>query len=170
MGLSVQDFFESFHGENATYPLDKFYVSQGAKIFSVTAWKEPNDDDKTYNGMPVSKVRTIDAEFKVDSKFVNAAPTLKTYRIVENTETTIKIICLNRTRDIPYCDTFDCEDILTVRSMRPNSKCCIVQVGINLIWHKSTMMKSMIKGNTETAAKSINADLATLIKQFPFVE
>jgi len=33
--------------------------------------------------------------------------------------------------------------------MTPASKCCIVQVGIYLNWHKSTMMKSMIKSSTE---------------------
>ena len=99
------------------------------------------------------KIRTIDAEFKVDSKFVKSAPTLKTYRVIEWSPTYIRISCINRTRDIPYCDTFDVEDVFTVHSMRPESKCCIVQIGIGFNWHKSTMMKSMIKSNTETAAR-----------------
>mmetsp|Transcript_19911 Transcript_19911/g.26875 ORF Transcript_19911/g.26875 Transcript_19911/m.26875 type:complete len:121 (-) Transcript_19911:1145-1507(-) len=120
--------------------------------------------------MKVSKVRTIDAEFKVDSAFVKAAPTLKTFRIVEHTSTTIKILSLNRTRDIPYCDTFDVEDILLVRSLRPNSKCCVVQIGLTMTWHKTSMMKSMIKSNTEREARAMNNDLAQVIKQFPFVE
>ena len=76
--------------------------------------------------MTVHKMRTLDAIFKVDSKFVKEAPTLKTYRMVENTETTIKILSLNQTRDIPYCDTFNVEDLLLIRSIRPNSKNCIV--------------------------------------------
>ena len=117
------------------------------------------------------KVRTIDADFKVDSTFVKAAPTLKTYRILESSATKLKIVCVNRTRDIPYCDTFDCVDILQVHSMRPDSKCCVALAGFNLVWHKSTMMKSMIKGNAEKEAKSMNADLAALIKKAaPFVE
>jgi len=91
----------------------------------------------------------IDAEFKVDSAFVKAAPTLKTYYLLENSPCKLKILCLNRTRDIPYCDTFDVEDMVLVQSMRPTSKCCIVQIGINQIWHKSSMMKSVIKGNAE---------------------
>jgi hypothetical protein len=99
--------------------------------------------------MTVLKLRTIDAVFKVDSTFVKEAPTLKTYRIVENGPSRIKIICTNRTRDIPYCDTFDVEECFTIDSMTPASKCCIVQVGIYLNWHKSTMMKSMIKSSTE---------------------
>lgn len=116
------------------------------------------------------KIRTIEAEFKVDSKFVKSAPTLKTYRIIEWSPTYIRISCINRTRDIPYSDTFDVEDVVTIHSMKPESKCCVVQIGINFIWHKSTMMKSMIKGNAETAARQINANFAKLIAQFPFVE
>lgn len=120
--------------------------------------------------MNVSKTRTIDADFKVDSTFVKIAPTLKTFRIVEQSATSLKIISINRTRDIPYCDTFDVEDITVVRSMRSNSKCCVVQSGINFIWHKSSMMKSMIKSNTEKETRAMNADLSNLIKQFPFIE
>ena len=115
------------------------------------------------------KIRTIDADFKVDSTFVKSAPTMKTYRIIENSATYIRISCINRTRDIPYCDTFDVEDVFTIHSMKPESKCCIVQIGIYLIWHKSTMMKGMIKGNTETAAKQMNVNYAKLLNQFPFV-
>ena len=99
--------------------------------------------------MTVSRMRIIEAEFKVDSTFVKAAPTIKTYKIVEFGPTHIKIMCVNRTRDIPYCDTFDVQELLTVDSMKPESKCCVVQIGIYLHWHKSTMMKGMIKGSTE---------------------
>lgn len=41
VGLSATDFFESFLSDNATYPLDKFYISEGAKNVVVTSWKEP---------------------------------------------------------------------------------------------------------------------------------
>ena len=47
--------------------------------------------------------------------------------------------------------------------MKPESKCCIVQIGIGFNWHKSTMMKSMIKGNAETAAKQMNVNYAKLL-------
>ena len=114
-------------------------------------------------------MRTIDAEFKVDSTFVKSAPTTKTYRIIEWSATYIRISCINRTRDIPYCDTFDVEDVFTIHGMKPESKCCIVQIGIGFNWHKSTMMKSMIKSNTESAARQINANYSKLLQQFPFV-
>ena len=106
------EFFESFHSDNATYPLDKFYISEQAKNVAVTSWKEPTKpEDKTYEGKSVHKMRTIEAEFKVDSTFVKSAPTIKTYRIIEWSATYIRIVCLNRTRDIPYCDTFDVEEV-----------------------------------------------------------
>lgn len=115
-------------------------------------------------------MRTLDADFKVDSKFVKQAPTFKTFRVLEHTETTIKVHSLNQTRDIPYCDTFNVEDLLLIRSIRPNSKCCVVQIGLNTIWHKSCMMKGMLKSSAEQAAREMNNDLAQIIKQFPFVE
>ena len=158
------DFFESFLSDAATYPLDKFYISEQAKNVNASSWKEPQKpEDKTYEGKTVHKMRTIEADFKVDSTFVKSAPTIKTYRIVEWSATYIRISCINRTRDIPYCDTFDVEDVVTVHSMKPESKCCIVQIGIGFNWHKSTMMKSMIKSNTETAARQMNANYTKLL-------
>ena len=173
VGQSTKDFFESFLADTATFPLDKFYASEGAKNVVTTSWKDPKtpEEQKTADGKTtVYKIRTIEADFKVDSSFVKSAPTMKTYRIVEQSATHIRITCVNRTRDIPYCDTFDVEEVFTVHSLKPESKCCIVQIGIGFNWHKSTMMKSMIKGNAETAAKQMNVNYATLLKQFPFVE
>ena len=116
-------------------------------------------------------MRTIDATFKVDSMIVKAAPTMKTYRILESSASTIKILCLNRTRDIPYCDSFDCEEIILIKSMRPNSKCCVVQAGVTLIWHEWSMLESMIRSTTEKDSKTMSDDLrANLIEKFPFVE
>ena len=171
VGLSTKDFFETFLSDNATQSLGKFYESQKAKNVTTTAWNEPQTaDEKVYEGETVHKIRVIDAEFKVDSTFVKSAPTMKTYRIVQNSSTYIRISCINRTRDIPYADTFDVEDIFTIHSLKPESKCCIVQIGIGFNWHKSTMMKSMIKGQAETAAKQMNVNYAAILKQFSFVE
>ena len=170
VGLSCQDFFEAFHGDSATQPLDKFYISQGATNVSCSPWREPIADEKSHNGMTVSKIRDIAAEFKVDSAFVKSAPTVKTYRVIEDSATCIRIHCTNRTRDIPYCDTFDVIDILTVHMLNPKSKCCIVQIGLTYIWHKSTMMKSMIKKSAITEARSMNVLYKNILSQFPFVE
>jgi len=71
--------------------------------------------------MTVHKMRNINAIFKVNSTFVKKAPTVKTYRVIENSETCIKIHCTNVARDIPYCETFDAIDILTINAMTPNS-------------------------------------------------
>ena len=53
--------------------------------------------------------------------------------------------------------------------MKPESKCCIVQIAIDFKWHKSTMMKSMIKKNAEEAARQVVTNLGKLMLQFPFV-
>ena len=81
--MSCQDFFKNFHADDAKHPYDRFFASKGATIFSISPWNEPTtDEEKTYNDQKVLKFRTIDAEFKVDSTFVKAAPTLKTYRVI----------------------------------------------------------------------------------------
>ena len=123
------EFFDKFCSDNAKHPLDKFYESK-AKDVVMSAWKEPGDEGKSYKEFKVIKQRTCEAEFKVDSAFVKAAPTLKTYRLVEYNPNCIKVLCLNRTRDIPYCDTFDVEDLLVIQSISPTSQCCVVQIGL----------------------------------------
>lgn len=163
VGLSTMDFFDTFMADDATYNYEKFYQSKQAKNIQISLWREPAEDEKTFEGSQVHKMRTIEAEFKVDSTFVKAAPTIKTYRILEFSPTQVKILCINRTRDIPYCDTFDVQELLTVNSMKPTSKCCVVQIGIFLNWHKSTMMKSMIKGSTEKESQSMLNDYKGLL-------
>ena len=115
-------------------------------------------------------MRSIDAEFKVDSTFVKAAPTVKTYRIIEYGPTCIRVHCVNRTRDIPYCDTFDVEDLLLIHGIKESSKNCVVQIGISFVWHKSSMVKRMIQSNAEKEARAMNADYTKLLQKYPFVE
>jgi hypothetical protein len=49
----------------------------------------------------------------------------------------------NKTSDVPYCDTFSVEEEWYIASL-PNTKCSIMRITMALVWHKSTMMKSMI--------------------------
>lgn len=69
--------------DGATYNYEKFFASKQAKNIKVTPWREPSPDESNFEGAKVHKMRTIEAEFKVDSAFVKAAPTVKTYRILE---------------------------------------------------------------------------------------
>ena len=160
-----------FLGDNATHSLEKFYTSKSATNIVVSTWKAPEGpNETTYDNKPVVKMRTIEAVFAIDSTFVKQAPTLKTYRIIKNTDNCIEMMCVNRTREVPYCDTFDVVEKWKIDGIRPESKNCIVQIGITQIWHKSTMMKSVIKGQAEKEAKALMIDYLALVKQCPFVE
>ena len=115
-------------------------------------------------------MRTIEAVFAIDSTFVKQAPTLKTYRVVKNSDTCIEMMCVNRTREVPYCDTFDVVEKWKIDGIKPESKNCIAQIGITQIWHKSTMMKGVIKSQADKEAKALMIDYLALLKQYPFVE
>ena len=118
--------------------------------------------------MTVHKMRKIGAIFKVDSTFVKKAPTVKTYRVIENSETCIKIHCTNKTTGIPYSESFDVIDILTLSALTPDSKCCILQIGMGFVWHKSTMMKGTITKGAIKAALKMNENYKIILSQFPF--
>jgi len=91
--------------------------------------------------------------------------------MIVNSPTYIKIVCENRTSDIPYCDSFFVEDIMEIRSAHPTSQCCVVRIGIGITWLKRTMMKSMITKSTITACTEANVKYADLItSSYPFVE
>ena len=59
---------------------------------------------------------------------------------------------LNRTNDIPYCcATFGVEEEWFLASpTTENVKCEVFRVSFNLIWYNLTLMKSVIRSNTET--------------------
>ena len=61
---------------------------------------------------------------------------------------------LNRTYDVPYCDTFGVEEEWFIASPPgPNVKSACVRITTGSVWFKSTMMKSMINGNVTKESK-----------------
>lgn len=108
------------------------------------------------------KVKKCKADFQIlNNPFVKQAPTTKTFYMCVNTDTKIVLRILNKTSDVPYCDSFAVEEEWFLASL-PNTKCCMVRVTMGIVWYKSTMMKSIIVSNTVSeSAKSWN-----LFKEF----
>lgn len=59
----------------------------------------------------VQKVKKLSADFVIkNNPFVKKAPTLKTFYLIEKSDTKIVIRGLNKTSDVPYCDVFTVEE------------------------------------------------------------
>jgi len=93
----------------------------------------------------------MDVEFKVVGKpFVSKAPTERSYKLIDYSPTKIVFRIMNKTRDIPYCDTFAVEEEWYIATPTPNAKCCIVRVSYACYFYKFSMMKSIIKSGAES--------------------
>lgn len=88
----------------------------------------------------------VDVQIK-NNAFVKQAPTVKTFYLTERSERRLLIRVLNKTSEVPYCDSFSVEEEWFVASL-PNTKCCVLRITMGLVWYKSTMMKSIIQSNT----------------------
>lgn len=89
--------------------------------------------------------------------FVKEAPTTKALKLLHKTEDRILLRVLNRTTDVPYCDSFGVEEEYLIVSL-PETKCCVFRVTFCIKWYKWTMMKAIIASNTESETpKAYNA-------------
>ncbi len=89
--------------------------------------------------------------------FVKEAPTTKVFKVVENTDDKIVIRIVNKTTEVPYCDSFGVEEEWLIASL-PGTKCCVFRMSFCLRWYKWTMMKAIITSTTDTeTAKAMNA-------------
>ena len=52
----------------------------------------------------------MDLTYVIKSTFVKAAPTNRTFMMIEKSEERIIFRILNKSRDVPYCDTFGVEE------------------------------------------------------------
>ena len=81
--------------------------------------------------------------------FVKEAPTAKAFKLIENSENRVIIKVLNKTTDVPYCDSFGVEEEWLIASL-PNTKCCVLRVSYCLRWYKWTVMKAIITSSTDS--------------------
>jgi hypothetical protein len=96
----------------------------------------------------------------VNSTFVKVAPTTKYYKLIEKTPNKILMKTLIRTNDIPYCTTFGVEEEWFLASpTTEHAKCSVFRMSFTIIWYQSTLMKSVIKSNTEPETKKVLGEI-----------
>lgn len=120
-------------------------------------WSEPQTaEDKVYDGKPVLKQKLLKMRVNVNSTFVKIAPTTKYIKLMMHTPSKIVLKMLSRTHDIPYCATFGVEEEWVIVSPETeNAKCSILRMSFTIHWYQSTLMKSVIKSNTEPETKKV---------------
>ena len=120
-------------------------------------WSEPQTaEDKVYEDKPVLKQRLLKMRVNVNSTFVKIAPTTKYIKLMMHTPSKIVLKMLSRTHDIPYCATFGVEEEWVIVSPETeNAKCSILRMSFTIHWYQSTLMKSVIKSNTEPETKKV---------------
>ena len=89
-----------------------------------------------------------------DNAFVKVSPTTKNFLLMEKTESKISIRVFNRTRDVPYCDTFNTEEHWLILTTNPKAEKIIVRQSLNVIFKKSTMFKGKIENGALTSTKA----------------
>jgi hypothetical protein len=156
LGLSVEDFYKSYIEDNAEFSMDKFYEERGEQKIVTKLWSDATGDDATYDKMSIQKVRTMEVNFQVKGNpFVKEAPTVKNYKIVEYSPTKLHMRVLNRTHEVPYCDSFGVEEDWFVASPAgQNVKSSVIRITTGAVWYKSTMMKSMILSNVKKESQA----------------
>lgn len=148
--LSCQEFFRLYLGDDSEYSFGKFLHQKGELNIKEPLWAEPSKEDLAAVNIPALKVKKLKADFQIkNNPFVKVAPTTKTFNLCVNTDTKILLRVLNKTSDVPYCDSFAVEEEWYIASL-PNSKCSVVRITMGIVWYKSTMMKGMIKSGTES--------------------
>jgi len=72
----------------------------------------------------------------LNTTFVKVAPTTNYFKLLEHSPTRLVIRFLNRTSDIPYCNTFGVEQEWYVASPPGrNVKCAVFRMSFQIIWY-----------------------------------
>jgi len=100
-----------------------------------------------------------------NNPFVKKSPTLRTLRIVERSETKIIMRATSKSRDVPYCDSFYVEEEWYVASTPESYSSCVLRVSYNIIFVKSTLMRSVISSTAASEAKSYWVGWNAMIKE-----
>ena len=127
------------------------YIGRGDTLNFLTKWTQDADQSE-YKKNKILSTRQMDVTYLIKSAFVKQAPTLRTFMMLEQTPTKIVFRINNRSREVPYCDSFGVEEEILITGPR-GGKCCAVRHTQMINWYKNTMMKSLVKNGVETDGK-----------------
>lgn len=131
--------------------METIYEEKGEQAIKGTEWQPV---EETWETMKVSESRTIDCTFQIkNNPFVKAAPTLRTFKVIERSNEKLLMRVVSKTRSVPYCDCFHVEEEWYVASMPHGNSSCCLRICYSVIWLQSTIMKSVISSNTASEQK-----------------
>jgi hypothetical protein len=176
--MSALDAFETFFADAAEHSFVRYYEKRGEQKINCGNWETPDPDQSSFQGESVQLFRLIDLEIQVKGNaFVKVAPTVRSFYLLDKTETRVHMRIVNKTRDVPYCDCFQVEEEWIILSPDPSTQAkiqsCAIRQSYGMTWHKSTMMKSIIKSSTETETQANGKawqDMMVKENNFIFVE
>jgi hypothetical protein len=153
IALNCDDFYTHYLQDDADFTVGKFYEMRGEQKIVINPWQDPDEADQDYSGTKITKTRTMSLEVQIkNNPFVKVAPTTRAFKMIENTSESLHFKILNRNHDVPYCDCFGVEEEWWVASP-PGAKCAALRISYGILWYKSSMMKSIIRSNTESESK-----------------
>lgn len=100
-----------------------------------------------------------------NNPFVKKSPTLRTFRIIERSETKIVMRVTSKSRDVPYCDSFYVEEEWYIASLPEGVSSCVLRVSYNIIFVKSTLMRSVISSTAKSEANAYWVGWNAMIKE-----
>ena len=138
-----------------------YYDSRGDQNFSITKWRQPvTPEEKEYTPemgvkFPVLMLRDHKIEIRIkNNPFVKKVPTAVTWYLIEKSSSKFLIRSISKNSDVPFCDTFMIEmELLVTGFDKPNAQCCIMRQTFQIIWLKFTMMKAIVRSNSESETK-----------------
>lgn len=156
VGFSTTEFYNMYLADNSEFAVEKFYINRGELNVAMTPWADPKDDEKTYESMPVKKVRQMVGDFQIkNNPLVKSAPTTLYFSVLEHTPTRFLMRVLVKTRNVPYCDSFAVENEWYIASPSETSKAAVLRVSMTVIFYKSPFVKGMIKSGAEGDSKAV---------------
>jgi len=90
---------------------------------------------------------------------------LRTFRIIERSETKIVMRVTSKSRDVPYCDSFYVEEEWYIASLPEGVSSCVLRVSYNIIFVKSTLMRSVISSTAKSEANAYWVGWNAMIKE-----
>ena len=79
-----------------------------------------------------------------NNPFVSATPTTKVAYLLEKNEHLIRMRLHAKASEVPYCDCFSVEEEVIISMPQGCSHSSIFRATLQIKWHKSTLMKSII--------------------------
>lgn len=154
---SIQDIFDKFIADDAPLSYQKYQGDTGDKDVVTTPWS--------------SDASSLDMGFTRDMRFLKPvaipampfARALMIQRFQRFGDVGLTIASSTRMEDVPYCDFFTVEVLLTAKATADGEVTLLCYYDVKFI--QSTMFRRFIEGNTNPDVKKWNEEFMAFIKE-----